>query len=181
MQTAKTMKSRCRNSRGFTLLEIVAVLVILGILSAIVFATRTNTEADLFTATEALRSHLRYAQTQAMNKNTLLPPQNQILSWGIRCDGNQYWLFSGVNPAANIQTLPDTTAVANQGVSLAAKGMRANAFTVFFDERGIPYSAYTNATVNVRWTDNDNPIVVTDLNSGATRNITITPLTGFIP
>jgi len=51
---------------------------------------------------------------------------------------------------------------------------------VFFDGKGIPFSAYTDASINTPLSP-DLAITVTPLGGGASQTITITELTGFIP
>ncbi|MFH1153087.1 MAG: prepilin-type N-terminal cleavage/methylation domain-containing protein [Pseudomonadota bacterium] len=60
------------STRGFTLLEIVAVLVLLGILTAVAMTGTTDLTDDAFKAGEPERAkaHLRYAQARAMSDQT---------------------------------------------------------------------------------------------------------------
>jgi hypothetical protein len=56
-----------------------------------------------------------------------------------------------------------------------------NAFTVFFDERGIPYSSYTDETTNTAYSG-DLLINVTPTGKAVpVKTITVTQHTGFIP
>ena len=68
------MKRTVRQSAdqsGFTMIEIIAVLLIIGILSAVAITRFYGTSAaDLASQLEVVKSHLRYAQTRAMNTNS---------------------------------------------------------------------------------------------------------------
>jgi len=54
---------------GFTLIEIISVLVVLGLLVAVVVSRMTNYDTEVRMGTDVLKEHLRYAQTKAMNKD----------------------------------------------------------------------------------------------------------------
>ena len=70
---------------GFTLIEVIAVLLLIGILAAIAIGREANSgnQADVYGATEVLKNHLRYAQSTAMNAN---------VSWGLNFSGSSYTL-----------------------------------------------------------------------------------------
>jgi prepilin-type N-terminal cleavage/methylation domain len=166
-----------KNEDGFTLLEIIAVLVIVGILSAIAVNRALNVGPELITGADTLKMHLRYAQTLAMNSN---PNSGTSTYWGISGNANSYWLFQGIDPAnaANYKPLPeDSTYVnADKTINLARKKIRLGGnFTVIFDNRGIPYDANLTAL-------NANLILTVNPSSGGATPITITimPLTGYI-
>jgi MSHA pilin protein MshC len=173
------MKYSGKYQNGFTLIEVIAVLIILGIISLVAFSRSSNTEASLYSETEVIKTHLRYAQTQAMNKTT----NSTVLVWGIKCDGTNYWLFEGTNPddANKIRVLSDNAAGNDNKLSLATKKVGLSSFTVFFDGRGVPYSAYTTTTANTPLTAAQTITVTPQGKSSPTRTITITPLTGYIP
>lgn len=80
------VKGRLRNSGGFTLIEMIAVLVILAIVSAVVISRGIATdEVKLQTELDTLKGHLRFAQYRAMND---LP----AIQWGISLGGSSYTL-----------------------------------------------------------------------------------------
>lgn len=174
------MKYSGRHQGGFTLIEVIVVLIILGIVSAVILFRGSNVEADLYSQTETIKTHLRYAQTQAINRTTLPTDPTPVLVWGIKCDGTNYWLFEGTDDS-QIRVLPDNAVGNDNKLSLATKKVGLSSFLVFFDGRGVPYSTYTDATSNAPWTTADPTITVTSQGSSATRTITITPLTGYIP
>ncbi len=162
---------KASDQRGFSLIEIIAVLVVLGITAFVVISGLIGTsDMDRAVQDTVVKNHIRYAQSAAMKRGDV---------WGIKCDGTDYWLFRSTNPDAttNQFTLPSEE---NVKVSLAGKKITLGAFTVFFDAAGKPYTAYTNPTTN-------SPVVtaltiaVNSVPAGAGSTIIITPETGFIP
>ena len=85
---------RKKRDGGFTLIEFIAVLIVLGIIMAIVVSRvfSTNT-VELDSQIDKVKSHLRYAQMRSMNDN---------LIWGISFAASQYWLFKAGNTANRI-------------------------------------------------------------------------------
>lgn len=173
------MKITCRNINGFSLLEVIVVLALIAIFSSLIFNRTGDLTSHLITQTEVLKNHLRHAQTIAMAGSD----SNDI--FGVKCDTNFYWLFKGTNPDSKIAKLFDDQQYDtnnNNKLSLSAKKIAiASPFTVFFDNRGIPYSAYTDETSN---TPLASDLGITVKPYGAetpTKSITITPHTGFIP
>ncbi len=170
-----------RNS-GFSLLEIVAVMLVIGIISAVVVVSMMNKSPSLAGYTALLKTHLRYAQTLAMNSDT-----GNI--WGIRFDlgSNRYWLFQCADPlscnssAANSQVLPAEEADSSKRILLGNVGLGITSITagaaVAFDNNGIPQqgtTAFTPLTTNYT-------ITLADNETAETRTVTITQQTGFIP
>ena len=81
--------------KGFTLIEFIAVLLLIGILSAIAVNRSSNFGADaaVLGATEVVKNHLRYAQVEAMNSN---------VSWGINFASSTYTLRDANNVNASL-------------------------------------------------------------------------------
>jgi MSHA pilin protein MshC len=150
------------NKSGFTLIEVITVLILLGIVSAFVVMRGIDHGAGLVVQTEALKSHLRYAQMKSMSSNDV---------WGIHADGNRYWLFTGGNINTKIQ-LPGEDQLE---VDLSDYGLSVSGFTYSFENWGSPC---TDAGAAVRLTIAA-PITVSG--GGTSKSITITPYTGFIP
>jgi prepilin-type N-terminal cleavage/methylation domain-containing protein len=173
------MLQHLKRRSGFSFIEVIAVLVIIVIISAVVISKSGSFSTDLVSQTEILKTHLRYAQTMGMSGTDT----SDI--FGFNCAGGFYWMFKGTNPANNIIMLPDDQQynTGNDGkLDLGKKKIAiATAFTVYFDQRGIPYSAYTDETTNTPY-PSDLTITVTPLGEASpTESITLTQLTGFIP
>ncbi|MHC4458236.1 MAG: pilus assembly FimT family protein [Planctomycetota bacterium] len=158
-----------KTSAGFTIIEIITVLIVMGIITAFVIGRAGTTRTDLVVQNEILKAHLRYAQTLAVNST---------LNFGIESDvgGNNYWLFkydtSEVPPVVKIN-LPNQSA--NQ-VNLSSSGLSITAGAIIcFDTRGIPYTNYTASTIQAA----DRTITISDGSNSIP--ITITKNTGFIP
>ena len=82
-----------RKEYGFTLIEIVVVLVLVSIVAATVFTRSITTEElNLLSRAEKVQNHIRYAQSMALKTNKV---------WGIASFGPQYWLFSGTGSDVN--------------------------------------------------------------------------------
>ena len=171
--------NRPKNIKGYTLVEVTVVLVIIAIISMIIITRSRDLSTGLISQTEIMKTHLRYAQTLAMSAGG-----SDV--FGIRCSAspNEYWLFKGTDPDSNVMSLTDDAAYDidnDDRLDLAQKDIQAGAFTVFFDHRGIPYSAYTDETSNTPLSP-DLTISVTPTGEvSPVETITVTELTGFIP
>jgi len=168
-----TKPLNARNQQGFTLIEIIGVLIVVGILAAIIITRAMSTTSMGRVAQEyVIKNHIRYAQSLAMKQGTI---------WGIKCDGSDYWLFRTVNPDAtsNQRALPGEE---NTKVALADKNITMSTFIVFFDANGRPYTAYTNETTNTP-VSAANPLSITvdSVPAGTPATFEITPETGFMP
>ena len=70
-------------SPGFTLMEVIVVIILLGILAVVAIVRFTDADSEDIAAANTLKAHLRYAQIRAMG---------DIVPWGIDISGNQYTL-----------------------------------------------------------------------------------------
>jgi prepilin-type N-terminal cleavage/methylation domain-containing protein len=153
------------NNRGFTLVEITVVVILIGIIAAAVFARSISTDQiRVVGEVDKIRNHIRYAQSMAMKRNEV---------WVISCDATQYWLSDiSLNPVE----LPGAT---SNRISLADLGVSMNAFAVYFDPLGIPYHSYTDEDNNTPVTTG-NPRTIVISAGSESRTLTVTPQTGFI-
>jgi len=173
------MSFACKTTHGFTLVEVIVVLVILMIVGTVIVSQSGTYSTDLVTQTEILKTHLRYAQAMGMGGS------DDDHVFGIKCDTQYYWMFKGADPDSNIVMLLDDQRynTNNDGkLDLSRKQIDINSgFTIFFDARGIPYSAYANGSSNTPLDSDFNITVTPDGETSPTETITITQHTGFVP
>jgi prepilin-type N-terminal cleavage/methylation domain-containing protein len=152
----RTMKNNPKTrtlSGGFTLVETVAVLVLLGIISLMAVSRYPNRHTDLIGETAILKSHLRYVQLMAL--------ANDEATYGMDFSADEYVLFKDGAPA--------TTSLPNEASSThsfpAGVTLTAGTGTMGFDQWGSPGGS---------------DYVVTLSQSGETRSITVVRDTGCI-
>jgi len=156
MKRRQIVTGRLGNNRGFTLIEIIAVLIIIAIISAVVISRGTATEeAKLRAEVDTLKAHLRYAQYLAMDD---LPGTQ----WGISIGGSSYTLVkvdtSGTTNPYNLPGESSATHSFASGVTAVTTGSNP----ILFDEWGSPGTTSSSITIGGQ-------------------SITITATTGFIP
>lgn len=172
------------NRKGFTLLEVVAVLVIMGIITVLALTRLVSNQNNLIVATDTLTSHLRLAQARAMNTDA--PIVNTFNVWGVCFSSStQYYFFNcanaiGCTPAANqVSSLGEDSIVNGQyGMDLTKKGVQITngiPLILSFDRFGTPYTDAALATTLAAQLT----ITLKD-NNGNTKTINITPQTGMI-
>ncbi len=159
-------------SGGFTLVELITVIIILGILSAVVVGRSSLGGSELARMAE-VRAQIRYVHLRAMKTGSV---------HGFACDGTNYWAFNfnSTNPTstASYLALPGETGTQ---VSVAGKDITLMAMSpspIYFDGFGIPYTAYTSASVNTRL---GTPATITITAGGNSGSLSITPETGYVP
>ena len=103
-----------KNNHGFTLIEIVVVLVLISIIAAAVFQRSISTDQMNFRSQfDKIQNQVRYPQSMAMKQSEW---------WGFACDTNDYWIFTGTNKddVSNQRLLPGQE---NIKISLADLGV----------------------------------------------------------
>ena len=142
------------NSRGFTLIEVVAVLVIISILAVVAVSRvgNTITTAENSADLETLKSHLRYAQIRALNTDGV---------WGIDFTGNTYHIYKKGDVTA--YSFPGES-----GTNVEKPSSITYSAYISFDEWGRPF------------TDQGASIPLAASPAGFA-SVTITPETGFVP
>jgi prepilin-type N-terminal cleavage/methylation domain-containing protein len=138
------------DNRGFTIIEIVVVLVLISIIAAATFQRSISTDQINFRGQfDKIQNQVRYPQSIAMKHSEW---------WGFACDGNDYWIFTGTNKdtVSEQEPLPGQEDIK---ISLADLGVTMTPFTVIFDSYGIPYSpdwlTKMNAELAVNLADSD--------------------------
>ena len=153
MNTNRIGTEWLKKNHGFTLIEIIVVLLILAIVSAVVLVRGMSPDsAKLQAEVDTLKGHLGYAQCLAMND---IPS----VKWGINVGGSSYTLVKvDANGTTSPYSLPGESSAIHSFAPINATGTG----TVLFNEWGSP----------------DTPIPAIALGG---QSITITAETGFIP
>jgi prepilin-type N-terminal cleavage/methylation domain-containing protein len=150
----KAMSVGFKKNHGFTMIEVIAVLVIISIIGAFLLSRASSTESyRLISEVGTLKGHLRYAQLRAMSDN---------VSWGIAYTNGSYTLQkNGAMAPSHLPNEDSTTHTFQSSVSITS-----GADMVSFDEWGSPGGSNISITLS---TGTDS------------RTITVTQNTGFIP
>lgn len=142
------------NQQGFTMIEVIMVLIVLSIVSAVIAYRPTMGSNEITVQTEILKSHLRYAQIKAMN---------DTVPWGIRIpNANSYILYKNNATASDI--LPGETAQTHTLATVVT--ITSGVSTYNFDDLGSPGTSTLTITLS---------------QGSTTSSITITRNTGYIP
>ena len=167
--------------KGFTLIELIATLLIIGIISVVVISRAASTaDVTLRSAAEALKGHIRFAQMKALNSDA----PKCAASVGMVISSVSYSMFTitgltDCTPANVILPGAENTS----GVNLPSGIQVTDAtlpLTFYFDRYGRPSittpsetvstPAVANITMNLR-----HPAVTQP------ETITITKNTGYVP
>jgi prepilin-type N-terminal cleavage/methylation domain-containing protein len=141
---------------GFTLLELVAVLLLLAILSTSLFLRWTPGSSTLNAQADQLAAALRHAQSLAL-------AQGRSLTLDVQ-SATGYAITDGTAPITDPQGLIQTYTLAD-GVTLAGNDLD-------FDSLGRPIDAGNNLIAA--------PQTWTLTGAGATASVSVSPLTGFV-
>jgi len=156
-----------RNDRGFTIVEIIVVMVLISIIAAAVFRRSITTDQmNLRSQFDKIQNQVRYPQSMAMKQGK---------EWGFAYEGGYYWVFTGTNK----DTVPDQRLLPGQEnikISLTDLGatMTPASFTVIFNSYGIPYYPAWNTPLSAEL-----PIDIKDEDLN-TRSFKILPETGLV-
>lgn len=151
---------------GFTLIELVIVLIVMSIVAVFIASRASIGGNDLIAETDTLKSSLRYAQTRAMNDSE---------PWGIHIPNASSYVLYRNNAVDTRQMLPGEKTGAAQTHTLPStvtitSGMGT---TYNFNEWGTPVDASGVAVAA------NQSITLSD--GAATSAISIVKNTGFIP
>lgn len=156
---------RRRWPRGFTLVEAVMVLGVLGVMAGIVISQINPNPYDAASEAAELKTALRFAQSLAFAQ-AYLGTADQV-TWGIDVGTNSYQLVRDNNPQTDVRLPGQTSAVYT-----LPGGVTMSNVTVLFNFRGIPVQAGGAAETS------DEAITVNA--GGDSSTVTVIQQTGFL-
>lgn len=173
-----------RKTPGFTLIELIAVLILAAIVALVAISVLTRQTSNLRGRAEALKSHVRYAQAMAMSTDNR--------NWGIRFDTEteEYWLFycntaTTCNWLENQTHIPgtgpgrDTANLEEHNININSISQGESRVTLAFGNFGTPYWGGEDQVLENLLSENFT-ITLAD-QAGRTENINVIPATGAVP
>jgi MSHA pilin protein MshC len=155
-----------KDSRGLTFLEVITVIALISTLALVVVTRQRSSNNSLPARIKILKTHVRYAQSRAMNSDTV---------WGVQIgnSGTTYRLFNNVNVGLD-RNFPGEK---DGAVDLSLHGLSAAqaTFIVSFDGWGRPCSDTSGASPY----NGDQTITLTD-GQGNSQSLVITRNTGLV-
>ncbi len=157
--------SHIKNTAGFTLLELIFVLLIMSIISVTVMLQWTASGIDLGAQAKELASDIRYTQSLAMTNGQryYLIKQSSTTYQIMTSGGTAVMLFNG-----------RTTATLNSGITFGTLTNLPNNL-VAFDGKGTPYTTSSSPGTALTST-----ATIPITSGGATKTISIQPGTGRV-
>lgn len=153
------LRPRLSHRGGFTLLEIIAVLVLVGILAAVVVNRGMSSSRDLIPQENVVKTHLRFAQLKAMT-------DDESSSWGISFSVDSYTLQREGSDAS---------------IGLPGNNPKPPNGPNTYKFEGITITSTPNPVAFDSWGSPGTSITVTLTQGGESRSFTIADHTGFIP
>ena len=151
MKRRQIFKIRLGNSRGFTLIEIIAVLIIIAIITAVAVSRSMSTQNNLIQQVDIVKTHLRFAQLKALN--------DDVNTWSITFTTGSYSLSctAGTNSTCPSSQLPSESSSSHSfPTSVTVKSITPSA-AIIFDRWGSP----TGGVTAIKLTQGSQTITIT--------------------
>jgi len=155
-----------RKIQGFTLIEVIIVIVIVSILAVAPFVSMPGSGLNLSGQAQLLANDIRYTQSLSMTKA-------QRYRLVITAGSNSYQILNTAGTAVRLAS-GNTIATLNSGISFGTLTNLPSSL-IAFDGDGIPYT--TTGSPGTALSANAS---IALQSSGSTTTVVITPLTGKV-
>ncbi len=151
MLRKQIVHGQLRHNGGFTLIEVIAVLIILLILTAVAVSRGISPRNDLIPQADIVKSHLRFAQLKAL--------QDDVNAWGITFASASYTLAcTGASCPSTPIHLPAESSSTHTFPSDSGITITSTSSPLNFDSWGSPGVGAATATLTQ---SGSTPIVIT--------------------
>jgi len=160
-------------NRGFTLLELIVVLMLVAILAFVVLPRLSQNTLELSSQAEQVATDVRYAQALSMTRGAALGSQGRYCifftatGYQYRHNNNSY--ATPCTTAVNHPATGSTAAIVLSGVAVVTANLTGS--YIEFDTKGQPTNftaPATNATVTLNATGGPRVVVVSPVTGKAT-------------
>lgn len=159
------MNSRMKHNTAFTLIELIVVILLAAIISAIAVVRWPGSRINLNAAAQQLASDIRYTQTLAMSR-----AQDYVLT----VSSSSYAITTGSGAAVNNPITGSATVTLSSGITITIPPTNLPNNLIAFDSQGIP-QINSNTTTPLA-----NAAVITLTSGSNTTTVTIQPQTGRV-
>ena len=172
MELTQVAKAKPIN-RGFTLVELVMVLLLVAILAFVVTPRSSENTIELSSQAEQVATDIRYAQSLSMTRGAALGTQGRYCifftatGYQYRNNGNSY--ATPCTVPVNHPATGSSTAIVLAGTAVSTANLTGNYLE--FDTKGQPASfaaAASNATITLSATGGPRTVVVSPVTGKAT-------------
>ena len=161
------------SAAGFTLIELVMVLAVVAIISAIAVSRMSSDPLVISTQAEQLANDIRYVQSLAMTQAATAAPQAR---YRINFVSTSTYTITRADGTPMPHPLTGSTAATalGSGVTMTLPPVGLGNSLIGFDGRGIPYTdAAVSAALGATAT-------ITLTKDAVTRSVTVAPETGLV-
>lgn len=158
---------------GFTLIELVLVIIVTSILAGVTMINWPGASLSLHAETEKLVNNIRYTQTLSMT---------QGLRYCLRFSGTTYQVINSGSGTAILTASGNSMSTLSNGVSFGTFAP-AGMIMLVFDGKGVPYAS-TSASCSISNANNaialSSTAIIPLVSHAQTYSIIVTPETGRV-